>query len=387
MIIMETRLLSLRCLDEGYQESGTYFVLKCGQSLSAITTDDYGSYFFIIYLRNLLGLELETAINVFYYGLIFLSFAVSLPAILRLLTAFRSRLVAFAGWLLLAAMLLRFEDVYLAAMTMAVALVPWALVFYRRGRVDSAFFAFCFAAGAAIAVANLIRSHSATAIGIFILVILATGLSAAWNRKAIAVVSLVLGLIAVNVPFARLVADSNAYLGQNVPNYEAPEARHHFWHNVYIGLGYIENDLGIKYDDNVSIKKAQQLVPGTQYATREYETILRREIFRVLVSNPVYVLKLFSAKLGAIAVYLLVYANVGLVAACLFPKGRALEAAFWGALAFSALPGLLVIPRVNFLSGFIAFAALYGIISLCHALEQAPPKELWNEVRARFKRA
>jgi hypothetical protein len=54
--------------------------------------------------------------------------------------------------------------------------------------------------------------------------------------------------------------------------------------------------------------------------------------------------------------------------------------AFVAGLAFNALFGLVAVPRLSYLEGFIAFAMLYGVISLDVALQKSNALALHREL-------
>jgi hypothetical protein len=86
------------------------------------------------------------------------------------------------------------------------------------------------------------------------------------------------------------------------------------------------------------------------------------------------------AKFGAVLVYFLFAANFGLLVAIRYPKSWAVEVAFVAGLAFNALFGLVAVPRLSYLEGFIAFAMLYGVISLDVALQKSNALALHREL-------
>ena len=97
------------------------------------------------------------------------------------------------------------------------------------------------------------------------------------------------------------------------------------WHSVYIGLGYLPNDLGIRYRDDFAIAKVNELAPDSGYLTPQYEAVLRGEVARVAREHPGFVLRTVVAKLWALGVHLLWFANIGLLAAAWRPKRRSVE--------------------------------------------------------------
>lgn len=92
--------------------------------------------------------------------------------------------------------------------------------------------------------------------------------------------------------------------------------------------------------------------------------------------HPLFILVTLIAKLRIVLFLLLCWSNGGLLAAAFYPKGWATESAFWSALIFSSLFGIVAIPQVQYLLGFMAFATLYGIVSMDYALERRRSGEL-----------
>src|SRR5438309_650714 len=84
-------------------------------------------------------------------------------------------------------------------------------------------------------------------------------------------------------------------------------------------------------------------------------------VIHIITQHPSLVMETIAAKLGVIAGWLVICANVGLVAAYYYPKHWAIETGCWSAMGFQALPGILTIPARAYLLGFIAFAVLYGV--------------------------
>jgi hypothetical protein len=164
------------------------------------------------------------------------------------------------------------------------------------------------------------------------------------------------------------------------PNYHPVLRQHPFWHTVYIGLGYLSNDYGLAYKDIVAAKKAHELAPDAPYCSPEYETALKTAVIDLLRKDPVFVVGTLLAKFGAVLVYFLFAANFGLLAAIRYPKSWAVEVAFVAGLAFNALFGLVAVPRLSYLEGFIAFAMLYGVISLDVALQKSNALALHREL-------
>ena len=182
--------------------------------------------------------------------------------------------------------------------------------------------------------------------------------------------------------FNQLLNQKDNYLRRNNPAYERVLREHPFWHSVYIGFGFLNNDYGIKYKDEVAIEKVRSISPKTTYLSEEYEAILKEQVLKLIKTKPLFVLRTIFAKFGVISLYLLIFANVGLIAVYFHRKCWPLETAFWGAMIFNSLFGVLVIPDERYLTGFITFATLYGIISIEEAIEHIP----WGRFGALLRR-
>lgn len=80
----------------------------------------------------------------------------------------------------------------------------------------------------------------------------------------------------------------------------APSTRmeqHGAWHNLYIGLGAVDNPFGLAYDDDYGIRAVAQTNPAAGFLTNEYYAILRQEYFRILLQHPLQVADVYRKKL------------------------------------------------------------------------------------------
>jgi hypothetical protein len=218
-----------------------------------------------------------------------------------------------------------------------------------------------FTSGILIGVSNFLRSNSGTAALIYLLLMIVSYPRADRMKKVLLAAVILLGIILSSMPFRLAVRERDRFLSQNTPSYGAALARHPFWHSVYIGFGYLSNEYGIRYEDEVAARKVREISPKAGYVSVEYERILRGETFCLALRHPLFVLRTVFAKAGVLFLFFLIFANLGFLFRKRFPQDRAVENSFFAALAFSALPGILVIPQPGYILGYIAFAALYGI--------------------------
>ncbi len=368
--LMPARYQQLRRALVGFQRTGVPLVAFDGSSFyGAGFSDDLGEYYLIPKLASLLDLRLPTAVDVFLSTILCVSFLVGFVGFFFLFRRGLSRTVALIGLLLLFRVSFHEGDLYIVLSSTAVALVPWLLYFVKRGVVDGWFVTFASGAGLFAGFANLIRSHSGTGFMLFMAIAVLFALRCGWRSRILLIAVTAAACTAPSLYFHTLRDRRDAYLNAVQPARPPIQEQHPFWHPVYTGFGFLSNEIVPAYSDTVAASKVAAISPGAHYLSGEYEAVLKNEVFSLIRHHFSFVVLTLAAKLGVICFALLLSANVGLLAAELYPKSWPIETAFWVAIAFSSLFGLLVIPHPKYLLGFIAFATLYGVVSVDRALE------------------
>lgn len=367
--IMPFRLSELEAVIAGYEKTGVPLIAIHGGSLRpAGFSDDPGLYAVVPWVARVAGLDAAAAVSVFVIALLGAAFVIGATGLLLLCRGHFARAFAVMAALCVAVVGLYVGDVYAVAPAIVLAIVPWFLVVWRRAPV-SVLTGFLILGGVAMGWAHWMRSHSATGVLLFIAVILAVdGWPARRRSRAIAGAGLLLGLVAAGLWTRALVHQRDAYLAAAAPGYVAPEPRHPFWHSVYIGLGFTDNPHVSEYRDEIAMARVATLAPAAGFLSPRYEAVLRAEVLRIARENPLFFAQNIFAKLGVVVFFLLLFANLGLLAAAVHPLPRPLALAFAAGIAFSSLFGLLVVPLLPYLSGFAAFAALFCILAVDEAL-------------------
>lgn len=147
---------------------------------------------------------------------------------------------------------------------------------------------------------------------------------------------------------------------------------HGIWHNAFMGLGYIPNNYGIKWDDNNPIKFARLVNPDVGYMTSEYFSILRGLYFKYSFESPDLWFGNILAKAKAISMlnteftnnspgkflplmlrnYFLYISLFGIF--LLSRKDKVATAIFWlilASLLISTIPGFIGTPTFIYLGG------------------------------------
>lgn len=369
--VMPYRHLALRYAVAGFLRSRVPLVAFDGTKyLQAGFSDDPGIYYFIPRLAIWSGLPLESAIDLFFGGILAVSFLAGIIGFLITLDRWPLKLWSVFALGMLLWFAYRKGDVYVALSAPAVAIVPWFLYLLRKNAAGAGTAAFLFGVGLLAGFANQVRSYAATGLVIFIVILVAFEWKSSHARKLILLVTLAAGMLLPAAYFRHLIAQRDAYLVAVQPGYTSTVDQHPIWHTVYTGLGFTKNPYVAGYRDEVAAEAVYAISPSTPYLSPEYERILREESLRIARQHPLFIVVTLVAKLRIVLFLLLSWCNAGLLAAAFYPKGWAMESAFWGASVFSSLFGIVAIPQVQYLLGFMAFAALYGIVSLDYALRQ-----------------
>ena len=116
---------------------------------------------------------------------------------------------------------------------------------------------------------------------------------------------------------------------------------HGLWHPAYLGLSFLPNDYGIRWDDQVAIQAAREKKPSAEYLSPEYERTIRSLYLEVVKDDPGFALRVYLSKTAVVLWH-------G------FSR-------FW--LAFLVLPAALIVPsRVRAELRLLALLLVPGIL-------------------------
>jgi hypothetical protein len=331
--------------------------------------DDVGSYYLVPALSALFAMPIARSADVFYGSAIGLAFLAGVIGFFRLFKRRLARAISLIGLLALALAALKIGDVYSFFFVTAAFTVPWLLILCRDANSSSWWLLFFLVLGLLIGVANAVRSYSGTAALLFACGMVIFQLTAETKRKLLFLLCLGIGLLGPKVLFTRAVAERDAFLRAQCPGYTALAARHLVWHAAYLGLGFLQNDYGISWNDALSYQKVQSIAPGTGFGSAEYERILRQQVLSTVRHDPWFVFLTVASKIGVVLVVFLLSANLGLIAAMVRRKPRPIDLCFALAITFNSLFALVVKPMPQYMLGLAAFSAFYGIFSLGFFLE------------------
>lgn len=389
MDIMGTRHQTLEYMIEGYKKSGIDLVGYDGSKY--VSGNEIGGDFFIPGIVHYFGLPLDQAIYFFYLGIILVALALGIVGFFLLYKKWYQRLISILGLITVSFLTYRIGDVYTAYSSIVIAFVPFIIYFFKNDIKYKYLIPFTFIVGLFATLANSIRSQAGIPVAIFLIVFLFLNKFFDIKKKAVLVGLLIIGSLLPVVYFNSLVSKRDTFLAQNVPNYTEIETtlsnQGAFWHSIYIGFGFLDNPYGIRYEDGIANGKVQSIKPGTPYLSKEYQNILKSEVFKLMLTHPDFAMRTIAAKLGVIVYYLLRFSCLGVLLAIFYRKDLQLDIAFFFGFLFSTVHGIAVMPCQQYLLGFIAFSAIYGVISINFAIENGLFKDISSLLKERvFKK-
>lgn len=370
---MDCRYVMLQEAVAGYNLTGIPLVAFDGMSLKpAAVTDDNGIYYFLPILSKFLGTDLDTAITVFSLFFVFFFFVISALGFIRLFSVCFCRIIALLTLFMFSLYSLHLGNFSFVCSAGILALVPWGLYFLkeREGKIDWKMVLFLLSAGSYINLANFLRIHAGTPILVFLLVMIAGAFRFKNIQKVFLSVILICVVLLGYLQFQRIIDRRDMFLSVHTQRsavksgQDVIPSHHPIWHSIFVGFGYLNNEYGIVYDDGCAISLVKKIRPDVVYVSKEYESVLRTLVMRIMQRDPFFVLSTLFAKGGHIVLYFFLFANVGLIFIFRFPLEKQVIAAFVPALLFSALNGLLVMPFAYYLLGFCTFAYLYGLLEV-----------------------
>lgn len=368
MKIMPIRIGIFKAATAIYQQTGISLLKYSGTNVIPVEQSfggEIGSFYFVPIIAKYFKISSVLATECFLAGLVFSGIIIASGALCIISKTLLGRFISIIGMLSIGIISWLVGDVYVAYF-FAIALFPWVLVLLEK-EWYKALISYCFIAGMLLQCVHFIRSYAGLPVLIGISVVCCF-----FFKKKLKIVfplgALFLGVLLVQLHIQSVIVKRNVYLNKMGVLLKDNPIEHTFWHNIYMGFGFISNDKNLEFSDTCSYEKVKQINFRAEYLKTEYENILRHEVLNLICKSPHYVLRVLFAKFGVLLYFLLLFANVGLVTAYYYPKPLYVEISYWIMIVISALPGILTIPITTYLLGFISACFLYGIHSIIYAL-------------------
>lgn len=367
---MDSRRQGLQETLIGLQQSGEPLIaFSNNQYKTSSYTDNLGGYFFIPKLANWLNISIDSAIDIFYGGLIIIAFIISCIWLYKSVKA--SKLLLYPVIILVAISVIAFVigDVYTASFFSVFFLIPIFFLSLSNKQLWKKIVLFVLI-GILIGFSNFIRSQAGTVVLVFFFSYLILNKEIRILNKIYLSVSLLIGLTIFNFWHDDVISKRNRFLISQGTNIEQID-RHPLWHSVYIGLGYLDNDLGIKYLDEIASEKVASIKSNVVYCSEEYENILKDEFYKIVKKQPIFFIQTMMAKTGMILLLFLIFSNVGLYFIIKSIKDFRTLIPFVLSLVFSAIPAILVMPRFSYLIGFLSLTVFISIFYYLKSLKRS----------------
>jgi hypothetical protein len=201
----------------------------------------------------------------------------------------------------------------------------------------------------------------------------------AWTRRVVSLAVLLLAYMSVSgfaFPAIRHFRDRS--VGTALSSQYT--ASHVFWHPAYLGLGYLPNRFGISWDDTVAVRAAQKVNPRAEYPSAAYERTIRHLYFKILRSDPGYVIHVYLAKAVVVAwdafrqwwSALFVVPAMLLIPSRMRGRMRMLAALTSPAVVLGAVPPLLGVPFREYELGLLAALGVLWLAGWLWAVSLLP---------------
>jgi hypothetical protein len=211
---------------------------------------------------------------------------------------------------------------------------------------------------------------------------------ASWRiRASFAAIALVANLIVTPIAAGTLVAMRD----QRIVGTVAPPPITTVWHSVYLGLGYLSNPYGIRYDDNIAFEHALREDPSLRFLGPGYGDTLLRLITRIATNDPIFIAETVGTKVAVVTSHvvsrfwpLLLLLPLALLVGPRRHQARRHALLAIPAVAYGALPPILVVPYVQYELGlfgglgFLLLDSLVLIVAQVEDLIRGRPVREWT---------
>ncbi len=376
--IMESRSSGMRASLAVLKEGGPLLVGRHGVNgayYPVAMGDDPGTFTYFPLLGYLFG-GVDPVVILSYFYVVAVAFvAAAYPLIFYRLTGSVLAGLAAPLMFLVCMVSIGFEDVYwIPAWGMLTLLPPLFLLARDRSRFGSvALVAIALAAGWL----SSIRSSAGLGIVVIAGIVLVLRGRRWWRVLPVLAVLALAYMSTSTFIFTAIRAHRDHVLGVKTMTDDGM-TQHPLYHTAYIGLGYLHNDYGIRFKDEVAAHRVEQLAPGEVYQSHAYEETIRRAYFDFVKAHPVEALRQYGAKV-VVAVadagpYLLLVA-LTMPAMLMFGPARRIRR-LWALLALPALliaflQPMVAVPTQPYEEQLFGVLGVLGIVGLCWSLERA----------------
>lgn len=361
-----------------YQPTGVLLVGQSGTSVGPVPVgEDVGLFVLVPLLARLLGTDPLSALVVFVLGAALISYLASSFFMCLLLRDENSyKIPCIVLLLFYGLVLLNVGDSYALSVFVVPPLALFCCLLQRTYftsysstdmymHVYILAYTAVFVFGLVASAANTIRGFSALGLGLACLGVILFGRIAGPVFRLMLVIVLAVGILVPRLTINYLVHERDAYIASQRSDYKPILAQHPLWHNIYIGMGFLANPLGVEYLDRSGVDAISRVDSSFvtdpeeewQFDWAKYEQIMPSVVFSFVLHHLVFVIKTYLAKLGSMLIYLpfglplLLYGRIALRELSLFPI-----------LLATALPSLVSVPYFKYSAPFCAALLVFSFV-------------------------
>jgi hypothetical protein len=348
--------------------------------LPCITNDDIGIYLFIPKIVKFFNISLDTAIDLFFYGIISLSIVCGIIGFFLYYKSWIARAISIVGLGGAFHLMISIGDVYSVGPACMIGIIPFFLYLMNENSIYLNIF--LFFSGAILCFANYTRAFSGIPVVLFMLTLLLFHSKKNYLVTVRHISLLFCGMLSFQLYISNLYKQYEHFAKNNIEGDIDIRKNHVFWHTLYCGFGFLKvmNSDNIEFEDSSGYRKIAAIDPEVMHQFHpKYNDLMKNEVLNLMIFQRFFVIITLFAKLGVLIFFLLKYANLGLIVAWYYPKGFALEIAYWIMLLFNALYPLVAIPLGVYTINFMVAGIVYGITSLNYAIEKGFLKSFLNK--------
>jgi uncharacterized protein (UPF0548 family) len=354
----------------GWNETGVPLIGRFEGGWEAVPCgDDTGLFYIVPLLARQIGWDADRSLDVFLLGIIVASAATGLVGLwLSAIKVWQRTLAAvpIVGGAYLA---YKMGDVYVVQGSVVLMLIPWLVYAVKTGVRDRMRFLIVAMSGVMLGFAQWIRTQSGSPVLVFFVVLVC--FSSLRRATRVLLAATLFCFMSLPLLYAEFpLHERDSFLALHEAGYKVALNHHLFWHAAYLGLGYLTNPYVPAVRDSVAVEYVEAIDPAAIYGGEEYELLLKSRVKEIIRRDPRFVFYTVAAKCGVLASMLVLCINIGLAAARARPKPLGTELAFWLAITFAAVPGIVAIPVPPYVLGMVTLALIYWYYSLSFYIER-----------------
>ena len=304
--MLQCRVVTLLSGWAGYKKTGLFLISYLnGLLVPSGACDDVGFFLYAPMMASFLNIGPLQAAFLLFTILIVVFMVIVGFSFLFFTQSFLGYAVIVIGLYRLFACVKQIADIYIVYMFVFIT-VPLLLVALEKKKENL----FLWAAGLTgfvCAFANNMRILSALPVVLFFLIILVFNTLLKRSQKMIA---LGLFLVGYSIPYGHMqyvLHQRKVFLTECGAMPQKDPIQHTFWHNMYIGFGFLSNQHGITWHDGCGEAHARKVIPGVEVGSQAYEATIRDLIFNLIKTDRYFVLITLFTKLGVLLFFFLLF--------------------------------------------------------------------------------